>query len=575
MPTDEPWSAVTESMLVDLAGPAAYERGRGYHRDGNIVGLEWVNESTIRATVDGTTRYVTQIAIAKDELDAACTCPVGERGEFCKHAVAVALQLIDPADDEPRPTPRTKSTRTAAARRDPAAELRAELQRAPKELLIDLVTERALDDPPWHDQLLAKLSGSGGAAPDPARYKAMLQSAMRVSGFLDWRQVSDWAGRAYDAIQSLEDLIEQRPRDAVKLAEYALKRCDTAYQRIDDSGGEISMLIACAESIHREASPLAGEDPVKLATRLYGIETDSDLDILSDAYTTHAEALGETGRHHYRTLAQQDWLQLRDAEESDDWHLRSRRRRVASILEQVARADRDVDAIVEYVGDGFHYSWRYVQVASACMDIDELDAAVEWCERGIAEAPDDHRIHDMLVQVRLRRGEPKLAIAPAWTMFDRTCSPQEFDRLRSCAEPARSWKTWRKRAFDHTRATALGGDTDATRLVQLHLHEDELDEAWAVADRRGCDSHVLLRLAERRETAHPVGSARVYLGHIDAVLDTNGKRRYDEAVALLSRANALLASDEERELFDTAVERLRDQHRRKRTLMAKLDARGW
>jgi hypothetical protein len=575
MPNDEPWSAVTESLLVDLAGPAAYKRGLGYHRDGNVIDMEWVNESTIRATVAGTTRYVTQLTTDDESVDAACTCPVGDRGEFCKHAVAVALQLIDPADDEPPPAPRTKSKRPAATRRDPEAELRAELQRAPMELLIDLVTERALDDPPWHDHLLAKLSGSGGAAPDPARYKAMLQSAMRVSGFLDWRQVSDWAGRAYDAIQSLEDLIEQRPRDAVKLAEYALKRCDTVYQRIDDSGGEISMLIACAESIHREASPLAGEDPVKLATRLYGIETESELDILHNAYTTHAEALGETGRQHYRSLATQDWLQLRDKEDSDDWELRSRRRRVASILEQVARADRDIDAIVEYVGDGFHHSWRYVQVASACMDIDELDAAVEWCERGIAEAPDDHRIHDMLVQVRLRRDEPKLAIAPAWTMFERTCSPQEFERLRSCAEPARVWKTWRKRAFDHTRTTALGTDTDATRLVELHLHEHELDEAWKVAARHGCDQRVLLRLAERRETAHPVDSARVYLGHIDAVLETNSKRRYDETVALLSRANALLASDDERTLFDTAIERLRDEHRRKRTLMAKLDTRGW
>ena len=64
------------------------------------------------------------------------------------------------------------------------------------------------------------------------------------------------------------------------------------------------------------------------------------------------------------------------------------------------------------VGSPPIFCWLYVQVASACLDIDELDAAVKWAERGIAEAPDGHRIHDLLVEVRLRRGESKLALGP-------------------------------------------------------------------------------------------------------------------------------------------------------------------
>jgi len=44
---------------------------------------------------------------------------------------------------------------------------------------------------------------------------------------------------------------------------------------------------------------------------------------------------------------------------------------------------------------------------------------------------------------------------------------------------------------------------------------------------------------------------------------------------LLSRADALLALEGERALLGRTVERLRAEHGRKRTLMAKLDARGW
>ncbi len=574
MSVDESWEAITEGLLIDLAGPAAYDRGLRYYHDGRVVDFEWVSDDTIRAVVAGTTRYVTQLMMADGMVGAACTCPVGERGQFCKHAVAVALQLIDPADEVPERPGRAHATKRASKPLDLEAELRAELQRAPKDPPVDAITVRAFDDPAWRDQLPSKLSGSRGVSPDPAQYKAMLQSAFRVSGFLEWDQMGDWANHAYEAIESLEDLVEACPRDAVKLAEYALKRCNVVYQRVDDSG-EISMLITRAERIHREASLRAGEDPVKLATRLYAIETESELDILSDVYTTHADALGDKGQARYRQLAESDWEVLRDAGKSDDGTLRSRRSRVGRILEQVARAERNVDAIVIYVGDGFEYSGRYAAVATACMDIDQLDAAVEWCERGLAVAPDNHRIHEVLVEVRLRRGEPKLALEPAWTMFERTCSPPEFERLRQSAEAARCWKTWRKRAFDYTRKQARDSDSDATRLVQLHLHEDELEEAWLAATRRGCASRLLMQLAERRETTHPAESARVYLSHIDDVLDTTHKHRYDETVRLLSRANALLAADDERAIFEHALAQLRAQHGRKPTLMAKLDARGW
>lgn len=105
MNTDEPWTAITEDLLVELAGPAAYDRGLRYHRDDHVAQFEWVSDNTIRATVDGTTRYVTQLNVAGGVVDAACTCPVGERNEFCKHAVAVGLQLVDPGDEAPKPPP--------------------------------------------------------------------------------------------------------------------------------------------------------------------------------------------------------------------------------------------------------------------------------------------------------------------------------------------------------------------------------------------------------------------------------------------------------------------------------------
>lgn len=116
---------------------------------------------------------------------------------------------------------------------------------------------------------------------------------------------------------------------------------------------------------------------------------------------------------------------------------------------------------------------------------------------------------------------------------------------------------------------------DGTQLVELHLRERELDAAWDAALELGCDRHTQMRVAELREVQHPAASAAFYLEQVDAALDTNAKRRYDDVIGLLARADALLATDDERAAFDAAVEQLRERHKLKRTLIAKLAPRGW
>lgn len=151
----------------------------------------------------------------------------------------------------------------------------------------------------------------------------------------------------------------------------------------------------------------------------------------------------------------------------------------------------------------------------------------------------------------------------------------DYARLERCAVDAAAWPAWRERAFTHARESAASDRCDGTQLVELHVREGELDTAWDAALEFGCDRAVQLRVAELREVQHPAVSAAFYLAQLDATLDTNAKRRYDDAIGLLARADALLATEVERATFDAAVVQLRERHKLKRTLLAKLDARGW
>jgi uncharacterized Zn finger protein len=83
-------STFTEADVRDLAGPRSYERGLGYL---DAVGQLRAENGRITATVRGTERYRV-VLHATGRLSAACNCPYGEDGFFCKHCVAVALTVL-------------------------------------------------------------------------------------------------------------------------------------------------------------------------------------------------------------------------------------------------------------------------------------------------------------------------------------------------------------------------------------------------------------------------------------------------------------------------------------------------
>ncbi len=65
-----------------------------------------MSEQRVDAVVAGTVPYRVTLATAGRGLEWSCTCPVGTTGEFCKHAVAVALTVTgEEPDAEPSPDP--------------------------------------------------------------------------------------------------------------------------------------------------------------------------------------------------------------------------------------------------------------------------------------------------------------------------------------------------------------------------------------------------------------------------------------------------------------------------------------
>ena len=85
---------LSPQRLKELASPKVYARGEAYFADGNVLLHEHTRDEAI-ADIMGTQPYRVELKLTSSGLIADCTCPAMSDYGFCKHAVALGLNLIN------------------------------------------------------------------------------------------------------------------------------------------------------------------------------------------------------------------------------------------------------------------------------------------------------------------------------------------------------------------------------------------------------------------------------------------------------------------------------------------------
>ena len=74
--------------LLRRAGARSFDRGRRYAAEGRVHVVDEEGDA-VSGEVEGTREYEVRIWAEGDDLAAACDCPMGMDGAFCKHGVAL------------------------------------------------------------------------------------------------------------------------------------------------------------------------------------------------------------------------------------------------------------------------------------------------------------------------------------------------------------------------------------------------------------------------------------------------------------------------------------------------------
>ncbi len=564
---------ITETTLARLAGERSYARGVAYFESGAVAELDEARER-IRARVVGGEEYDVVIRAERGALAHSCTCPVGESGEFCKHAVAAGLAWLasrEGGDDESTP--------------DSGDAVRRHLESMDKRALVSLILSLAEDDAELRGRLESRALG-GAAKADIAAIKALIRKALAVHGFVDYRGMRRLVARAHSVLELLGDLVRRgNAGTAAEAAEYALRLGLSSYENTDDSGGGFGEALRQLAAVHLDARKRAPGDSAALAKTLFELFLRDHWGFFR--FEDYAPLLGAPGLARFRKLAETAWAKV-PARTPDDrrsgfdiGHFK-----ISSLMEAIARWDGDIERLIEIKGRDLTTAHAFLGIAEILDQAGRADEALAWAGRGHEAFRDEQHepLLDYLVSAYARCGRDADALALAWDRFRRWPGLGAYQRLKKCAGRGKDWPAWRAKALAQIREVSVRESradrgsiwrlTGNSLLVEIFLWEGDADAALIEAMAGGCTEHLWLQLAQALEAGRPEEAASIYQARIEPIVARTGNRAYDEAAALIARVKSLMRRTGRERDYAAWLDVLRSRHKAKRNFIARIERLG-
>lgn len=576
--------AMNDAVIRRLAGEQSYRRGMEYFSHGHVELLEDVDGS-VRALVQGSQDYTVELSSDEGVLDYSCDCPHASDAAFCKHCVAAALAWLNREAKPARAKGRGKAKKVTLA--DAEQILISEDHDA----LVRRVLDWAKDDGRLRERILQFAARRSGPAAGVEAARQAFKRAVRVHGFVDYREAYSWAHGVDEAIGNIAQLIEDaQAAAAIELCESALKDLDGAMGAIDDSNGHLTTLRERLQDIHFRACEEAWPDPVALAARLFDLELHSELESFLGAAERYAKILGTKGLKEYRRLAEAKWEKVPTRTAKHERSESGQHFRITHIMESLAKASGDTEELVSVMSRDLSSAYSYLQIGEVYREARRYDKALEWVEEGLKAFPDrtDGRLREFAAEEYHRRRRHDDAMKLMWAEFSERPHLGTFQTLEGHARKAKTWPEWRERALAEIRQRIakakeksrgqsqprwMRQDSGHSQLVEIFLYEGDVEAAWREARDGGCSDGLWLQLADLREKNHPDDAAPIYLKQAEEAIGEVHNGRYEESVGLLVKAAVVMKRLDRGGEFVSNLEALRVKYKIKRNFVKLVEQR--
>lgn len=595
---------ITESIIRAGASPESFRRGKEYFEEGAILNTA-IQDTVLSGECAGTYSPYYRAQAELDEAgiaDASCTC-LYEYGGYCKHIVALLLTYLH--------HPKSFTMRKAPE------ELLADLDR---DDLTAILTKMIQEQPDLYDRIEA-MTAVPSKSKKKRRKKVDIEVYRRrilsIAHSLDGMRMSE----AYWHVGGLANQLREVQESAMKFldagdAETAheillvlLEESSRGIEYIDDSDGELGGFVgdlgtSLAEAIlSMELSQVERDRLVRRLEKLidyagdYGMEGNLDIAIQAAKYGWGdiPEKMNPLQKTTHQ-IAEGDELDDWDNDEEDEFELCELGLPVVSGLDDLIEARLNVldrqGRIEEYLAlckkeqrhlryvlklcdlkqvvDAMKYAKKHLSTAEETLEVSRrlresrlAVEAIEVGEHGLKLKGSKVGLGEWLGPVEEAQGRTKQALTAWLAAFVEHPSLETYKTIKRLA--GSGWRSLRPEAMAKLRKSY-----DKQVLAEVHLLEEEWDEAIQVAEGRDVWYPVVETVADGVMQHRPEWVAKISLKHAERLMSEAKSKNYPIATAWLKRvkqAYKLLGKTDE---WKDYLEETRGKYKRRSALQNQL-----
>ncbi|MCK4966850.1 hypothetical protein KAS50_07455 [bacterium] len=573
---------LTKENIRNLCDKRSFSRGKNYLHEKRVLDIKEF-KGQITASVQGTHKYRVIFWIEDGLFEYACNCPYGSEGVFCKHCVAVGLELSNRKNlGTSIPAQNKKNGVTLD-------DVEQYLYKSDKDFLIKLLMEQALKDNHLSERLLLQTAKNLSKGIDLNVFRTAIENAIQIDDFVDYYSAYDYFNGIDEVINSLQDIFNEGfVNEVIELTEYAVECLEDNYGLADDSDGDVNILMERLGDLHLSACEKAKPDPVELAKRLFNYELNGEYDVFFGAAQRYAEILGKKGLAEYRKLAEKNWEEVSAVKHGQLQKFDHSRFRISHIMETLAKLDGDIEELVAIKSRDLSYAYTFLQIAEIYKKANMDTKALEWAEKGLKAFPKktDSRLRDFLAKEYHSLGRFEEEMKLIWVDFTDFPCLGKYKKLKLHADRIKNWQLWREKAIDFVRKIiektkdkrSLGDwiqERDNSLLVEIFLWEKDIETSWQEAQNGGCSNDLWLKLADKRSKNHPEDSIQVYKRYVNHCIDLTNNESYNAALEYIRKINKLMIKIGGKQQFINYIENLQTLYKRKRNMMALINKQKW
>jgi uncharacterized Zn finger protein len=548
-------------QIKQQASSDSYRLGVALYQTNQVSRLS-VDDDTVTAVVSGRHDYRVSLVVQGDSIDNDCTCPAAAYQNFCKHCVAVALQLNN------------TSVEDRVNEKNQQKALQSWFKQKSVDELTDIVMGYVNASPNEQDKWQLTMRHSEKSL-DNKELQELINKALPVEEVWDWHQVEEYFTHAETMFETILPAIKLcEVAQQWQLVLNALQLLNEVIEHIDDSGDYRYALEGKLKESLVDVFTVLPWSTEKKAQWLFGHYLSSSYDISPEIPGDFSLSDDVNQAFLAKCLAALD--QRSPINDLSDWDEKWPVMRLVSPLVEQAKTVGDWQMQCRLLNRCATTVTDYLAISDVCLDNNAELEAEDWLRTANKIATTSYDVtacqsHEVKVRIALNEFDSAWRIA--WQVFTEDPSFRAYQHLLTVQQQTGVIDSQLSEKVEDIFTGCYvenrqGFASNSDALFDFYMSRNELEKSRLWVRSHKARSGKLLTLANTIVVEHPQDAVEITYRAIVQIIDRTKNSAYQEALsALITLENNFKTNDIDLKFLYIMISKIIKVHKAKRNMM--------